>query len=160
MTQFGIRSTFRSEAAQRIEAAGRAFSQSPAALAEKAAAARRTTVAIVATPGPCRRIIDAVAAETGVPVAEILSNSRRRDIVLARHDAIWRCLAETQLSLVVVGRIFGRDHTSIGSAIMSRARRTGEAPPRGLDWNCADRGERRRARATTPPVLRTERSGR
>jgi len=146
VTQFGVRSTFRSEAARRIEAAGRAFALACAAEPPRVRrpVARPVLPAGAGAAQSGRGIVAEVAAQHGVAAAEILSHDRRRIVVLARHDAIWRCAAETAMSLPQLGRLFGRDHSSIGWAIMSRAERTGEPPPRGMAWACLGRAAGRR----------------
>lgn len=61
-----------------------------------------------------KRIIAQVAAEHGRTVADILGVSRLRVIVEARHDAIAAVhVAHPKMSLPRLGRIFGRDHTTI-----------------------------------------------
>lgn len=171
MTTFGARSSLRSAAARRIEAAGRAFQDahgkgepseklrvppkapagpdpdSAAALPRllfrapieptKPAAARRD-----AGKGKCRTIIEEVAAKHGVAVREILSDRRARVLIPPRHEAMYRCVAETHLSLPAIGRIFGRDHTSIGHAVMRHHLTTGDPLPRGMDWKAGRRKRR------------------
>jgi len=126
MTAFGIRPTLRSDAARRIEAAGRAFAEQEArssggAPPRSAAAAGRIAPVAAAPkrgPGACHRIIAEVAARHDIPVHDILSDRRARVLIPARHEAIWRCVMETPLSLPAIGRVFHRDHTSIGHAVM------------------------------------------
>ena len=62
-------------------------------------------------------IMDEVAYETGVPVDEMVSESRERQVVEARDLAIKRIRSETTLSLPAIGRMFNRHHTTILSAL-------------------------------------------
>lgn len=180
-TSFGVRSSMRSAAARRIEAAGRAFQAAqeqdrtggasgreiaaPAAQPRQAhsagasmppppenaprilfrapieptrpAAARRD-----AGKGQCRAIIEEVAAKYQVPVKDILSDRRAHVLIPPRHEAMFRCVDESPLSLPAIGRIFNRDHTSIGHAVMRHHLRTGDPLPRGMDWKSGRRKRR------------------
>jgi len=143
MTAFGVRTHLTSPAAQRIAADARRLA------AERIAADARRLAAEAAPPPPveklpalksiaplsqCHRIIEEVSRRHDIPVGEILSDSRARVLIPARHEAIFRCVAESPLSLPSIGRIFNRDHTSIGYAVMKHHLRTGERSPRGMDW--------------------------
>jgi hypothetical protein len=55
---------------------------------------------------------------------------------------MFRCVAETTLSLPAIARIFHRDHTSIGHGVMRHHIRTGEPLPRGMDWKAGRRKRR------------------
>lgn len=148
-TAFGVRSSLRSEAARRIEAAGLAFEKQhkderdedetpPARTARHHAEAR---MAAVGRPpqGQCHRIVDEVAAKYHVRAADILSDSRAHALIPPRHEAMYRCVAETSLSLPAIARIFHRDHTSIGHGVMRHHLRTGDPLPRGMDWKAGRR---------------------
>jgi len=66
------------------------------------------------TPGDVRRrILAEVAAETGVPIAEMMGYSRMRPICEARWRAWHRLRTETNKSLKQIGDLFGRDHTTV-----------------------------------------------
>ena len=67
-------------------------------------------------PKPMEVILAETVAVFGVSVAEILSRCRTRRVVTARHAAIMMGLNFTGYSLTRVGRIMGRDHTSISYA--------------------------------------------
>lgn len=75
---------------------------------------------------PAKEIIAKVAAMHNMTAAEILSNRRHRPVVEARHDAI-KAVADARpdLSLPQIGRIFGKDHTSIIHALNRRGGRSG-----------------------------------
>lgn len=65
-----------------------------------------------------REIIKQVAAKHGVTVTDIISERRPKPVVIARHEAMWRCKQETTNSLPAIGRAFGgRDHTTALAAI-------------------------------------------
>lgn len=59
------------------------------------------------------RIIQEVARKHGVLTEDILSRSKSRSFVLARHEAMIRARRETQCSYPELGRIFRRDSSSI-----------------------------------------------
>ena len=72
------------------------------------------------TPGVARmvEICREVAKKHGMPVAYIIGDARTRDVVVARHEAIWRCAMETGYTMARIGRHFGgKDHTTIMNAI-------------------------------------------
>ena len=65
-------------------------------------------------PGHWMDIIREVCAKHGVTKAELLSIRRARNIVAARHEAMWRMSKETSMSLPAIGRRMGdRDHTTV-----------------------------------------------
>ena len=150
-TSFGVRPTMRSEAARRILAAGLAFQKRMEAIEPTRSMNDRDARAPdknqgrsgpATRPLNCREIIAEVAAKHSVPVADILSDGKSHAIIPARHEAMYRCVAETELSLPAIGRIFHRDHTSIGNAVMRHHIRTGAPLPRGMDWKAGRRKRR------------------
>lgn len=63
-------------------------------------------------------IISDVALTHGVSADEITGRLTRADIVLSRHEAMWRCRQVGKWSLPQIGRKFGgRDHSSVKYAI-------------------------------------------
>jgi chromosomal replication initiator protein len=72
-----------------------------------------------------RDIIRMVALANGITVEDILGLSRDRRIVQARFDAI-KAVADARpdLSTVQIGKIFGRDHSSIVNALRQRGGRS------------------------------------
>lgn len=58
-------------------------------------------------------IVSAVAETFNVLPKDILSRSRRRRFTLPRHVAMWLCLRSGKRSTTQIGRLFGRDHTSV-----------------------------------------------
>jgi chromosomal replication initiation ATPase DnaA len=79
------------------------------------------------TPGDrTRRIINVVAAYYKVPVGDVLGRSRTETVVEARWAAMTAAWVETTLSFPQLGRLFGRDHTSVLHAVQ----KTGAWPDR------------------------------
>ncbi|AEI89716.1 chromosomal replication initiator protein DnaA [Mycoplasma bovis] len=63
-------------------------------------------------------IIEYVAKYYKLSRSEILGKSRRKDVVLARHIAIWIVKKQLDLSLEQIGKFFGnRDHSTIINAV-------------------------------------------
>jgi chromosomal replication initiation ATPase DnaA len=49
-----------------------------------------------------------------IPFESLQSNTRMRNVVVARHITMWYLLTNTKMTLSEVGRIFGnRDHTTV-----------------------------------------------
>lgn len=61
-------------------------------------------------------IIRTVCAETGIGLGLILSKSRRRDIVFARHSIWVRCFMAGQVPNRIA-KLFGVDHSALANAI-------------------------------------------
>jgi chromosomal replication initiator protein len=61
-----------------------------------------------------KQVIEAICAKHEIPYHEVMGRKRFAEIVAARHEAIV-AVAEAfpWMSLPKLGRIFGRDHTSI-----------------------------------------------
>lgn len=77
-------------------------------------------------------IVESVAAKHNVPVSAILGDSRLRHIVAARHEAMAEVVeARPHWSFPTVGRLFGRDHTTVISALQ----KLGKWKPRGYGPN-------------------------
>ena len=78
-------------------------------------------LAFDSNPGPdqeiritLKEIILQVCEKRGVKRNAVLSCRRNQDLVLARHEIMWRAREETLLSLPQIGRgIGGRDHTTV-----------------------------------------------
>ena len=58
-------------------------------------------------------IIDCVADYYGLSSALLSGNSRKKEIALARHVAVYLTREMTGLSLPRIGDAFGRDHSTI-----------------------------------------------
>ena len=62
---------------------------------------------------PWRTILNEVAKRHMISPKDILSNSRRNFIVVARQEVCWRLHKELKMSLPQIGRRLNRDHTTI-----------------------------------------------
>jgi len=62
-------------------------------------------------------ILRHVAAEYNVPIHSILGNRRSQSVVAPRHAAVYLIYSWTNLSLVSIGKIFNRDHSTIHSTL-------------------------------------------
>lgn len=69
-------------------------------------------------------IVTLVALRHGVTFEEIIGRDRNKHITAARRDAIHLVHTHTRFSLNALGRLFGRDHTSIMYAL-GRVRKGG-----------------------------------
>jgi len=82
----------------------------------------------VITPrGRIALVVARVAAEYGVTAEDIMGNGHARKIVAARHAAFYAVKVATGANLPRLGRIFGRDHTSIMHGIRKFKERAREA---------------------------------
>ena len=63
------------------------------------------------------RVAERIARDEGVRVSDILGPSRERQPTRARHRLWAVTRASTDLSYPQLGRIFGRDHTTIMSGV-------------------------------------------
>lgn len=63
------------------------------------------------------KIFAAVAKKYNVSVEDIKSKKRNAEIALARHITIYLVWKITEISLPHIGKIFGRDHTTVLSSI-------------------------------------------
>lgn len=60
-----------------------------------------------------REIQECVVARFGVTIRELLSERQDRQVARARQVAMWICRHVGVHTLPVIGRHFGRDHTSV-----------------------------------------------
>lgn len=63
--------------------------------------------------GQIMAMIDAVAARHGITRAEIMGRSHEYRFSHPRQEAYWTLRENTPLSYPAIGRLFGRDHTTI-----------------------------------------------
>lgn len=63
------------------------------------------------------KILNAVSSKTGISVEEMKSRKRTSNIASARHIAIYIIKKLTNSSLPAVGKVFGRDHTTVMSSL-------------------------------------------
>lgn len=74
-----------------------------------------------------REIIDEVAIKHGLSVLDIISERRERHVVIARHEAMWRCKNETIFSFPRIGKVLGgRDHSTVIHGVKMHQKRLGE----------------------------------
>lgn len=59
------------------------------------------------------KIYAAVFRKYGIPKEDLLGTRRTRDVAQARHITIYMIRKVTEMSLPNIGRLFGRDHTTI-----------------------------------------------
>lgn len=84
--------------------------------------------------GVVRDIIRATATACKVSYAEVMSESRPLAVIAARQRAMADiALTCAWLSLAGIGRVFGKDHTTVINALRNEAKRRGHAI-RGLEW--------------------------
>jgi chromosomal replication initiator protein len=67
--------------------------------------------------GPVQTIAWEEAEKAGITYAQILGAQRSAVYVRPRHIAMWRASRETKANLSEIGRVFGRDHTTVLYAI-------------------------------------------
>lgn len=85
--------------------------------------AKSVRAAVVTPHGRIALVIARVAAEYGVTADDIMGDVRSRNISWARHAAFYAVKAATGASLLRLGRIFNRDHSTILHGIrMHKAR--------------------------------------
>lgn len=58
-------------------------------------------------------VIEAVEQATGITLEQLKSDDRHRAIADVRHIAIYLIRFNTTLSVVQIGKIFGRDHSTV-----------------------------------------------
>jgi chromosomal replication initiation ATPase DnaA len=64
-----------------------------------------------------RRIIAEVARDHGITPDDIMGECRRPEFAWPRHEAMRQVYQETGLSFSAIGRIFGRDHTTVMNGV-------------------------------------------
>lgn len=72
-------------------------------------------------------IVEAVAHRHGVSVDELLGKSRIQPVAVARRD-LYTCLWGSGLALAEVGRMVGRDHTSVLAGVRKELDELGVTP--------------------------------
>lgn len=71
---------------------------------------------VIATPEEYA-ILKAVAETFGLPVSVLVGNSLDRKITHARHIAMYLCRTRLQRSYPQLGDLFGRDHSTVHTAV-------------------------------------------
>lgn len=107
--------------------------------------ASAASIAKLKIPKPTWKIVvERVAREFELTPADILGDSRKANILEARHVAIWLCRLETKLSFPQIGAVFNKDHTTIIHAYRKMEKRD-ESFKRGFlryRWVCHPYGAR------------------
>ena len=88
--------------------------------------ADRAIIAAIKDRATTLAIAKQVSAETGVRLADIMGRSRLAYLCRIR-ELIWFIAHENGASLAQIGRVFGRDHTTVMSGIRNERKRRGEA---------------------------------
>lgn len=94
--------------------------------------AERLTIETAPRPLTGQVIMEIVAAEAGLTVADIKSASRNTAIVRARQRAMYEMAKHTYLSSSYIGYLIHRDHSTVLHGIETHARRNGLPAPRGM----------------------------
>lgn len=67
----------------------------------------------------CNEIIEKVCAYYGVSVKDVVGRTRFKEIVMARHMAIYIIRNKVKYKLKATGMLFNRDHTTVIHAIQN-----------------------------------------
>ncbi len=75
-------------------------------------------ISVSSTPAEtAEKIIDSVSKMYDIPVEDIKSKKRSKEISMARHISIYVIRKITQMSVTDIGKIFNRDHTTVLASI-------------------------------------------
>lgn len=88
----------------------------------------------MSAPGTGRRIIAEVAREHNITPADIIGRDKRKAYIAARFEAYKRVAEATRWSLPRLGRLFGRDHTTVLSAFRRIGFEYHSDDPCGRGW--------------------------
>lgn len=82
-------------------------------------------------PGPklptIMGIIREVAAKHGLTADDLTGEQRTQHVVVARHEAMWKCAQNKRWSLTRIGNAFAKDHTTVLNGIRRHEQRMQEA---------------------------------
>ncbi len=70
-------------------------------------------------------IIQGVCARSNITTTLLLGNCRARRLAWPRQEAYWRCYYEAGMSLMEIGRLFKRDHTTVLYGMRAHQKRVG-----------------------------------
>jgi len=73
-----------------------------------------------------KSVIALVAAKHGITTADLMSVTRKKNIVEARQEAMYRIKVSTGYSVLEIARLFSKDHTTILHAISKYERKSRE----------------------------------
>ncbi len=76
-----------------------------------------------------RSVIDVVTAFFQTSSTALAAKSRRRDVLVARQLAMYLCRQYTDASLQEIGKLFGREHSSVTNAVRKTEREILENAP-------------------------------
>lgn len=80
------------------------------------------------------RILAEISMKHGVSPEDIISERRPVNVVIARHEFMYRCRMETRFSLPRIGRFICRDHSSVSHGINAHSKRFAvKIPVDGID---------------------------
>lgn len=88
--------------------------------------ADRAMIAAIKGRAHIRAIAKHVCAEAGMKIPDIMGRSREAHLCRVR-ELIWFIAHENGVSLPQIGRVFGRDHTTILNGLRNEKARRGEA---------------------------------
>jgi chromosomal replication initiation ATPase DnaA len=118
---------------QRQRADRRAALEQRFAEQQRAAATSLYRVISIRGSGSAVEIIRDTARRHGLTPIDLTCTSRVRALTVPRHEAMYLCARDTDMSLPAIGRRFGgRDHTTILNGIHKHAKRNGLPLPRGM----------------------------
>lgn len=78
-------------------------------------------------------VIRRVAAEHGLDEYALTGESRRHEVVVARHHAMWECAQRKRWSFSRIGRAFNKDHTTVLNGIFRHEQRMAVDQNRSAD---------------------------
>ncbi len=85
---------------------------------------------LVPVPSSAKRIVYDVAKEHGLTLAHVLGGGRHAALYAVRQEAMYRVVRDTSLSYPMIGKVFGRDHSTIIHGVENYCRDKGLAHPR------------------------------
>lgn len=74
-----------------------------------------------------REIVSKICTHFGIAEAEVLGDGRTKTVVHIRHLAMYFVRRECALSLVEIGRMFNKDHSSVVHGVRRIEREAGES---------------------------------
>jgi hypothetical protein len=125
----GMRNAARLKAEK--EAAAREVAMA-AAIKRRQAISRYRIITVRGVDRPMAQIIEETARLHGLTSRDLVSQSRRKELVRARQEAMYRCASETENSYPRIARAMKRDHTTVLHGVQKHAERNGLPLPRGM----------------------------
>jgi chromosomal replication initiator protein len=78
---------------------------------------------------PAHAILDETASYFGLTRADLVSKNRSRPLTTARHVAMYLLRECTGLSLIKIGELFERDHTTVLHGVKKIEKQMGDRAP-------------------------------